>query len=66
MTTELFDLTGRTALVTGSSRGIGLVLARGLGQAGAQVILNGLDAARLRSGTGVPARRGHHGARERL
>ncbi|MYX43152.1 gluconate 5-dehydrogenase, partial [Streptomyces sp. SID89] len=30
----LFDIAGRTALVTGSSRGIGLALARGLAQAG--------------------------------
>lgn len=36
----LFDLTGRTALITGSSRGIGLALARGLGAAGAQIIVN--------------------------
>lgn len=47
MTTELFDLSGRTALITGSSRGIGLVLARGLARAGAQVVLNGRDPARL-------------------
>jgi gluconate 5-dehydrogenase len=47
MSGELFDLSGRTALVTGSSRGIGLVLARGLGHAGARVVLNGRDAARL-------------------
>jgi gluconate 5-dehydrogenase len=38
---SLFDLTGRIALVTGSSRGLGRVLARGLGQAGARVVLNG-------------------------
>ncbi len=37
----LFHLAGRIALVTGSSRGIGLTLARGLGRAGAEVILNG-------------------------
>ena len=36
----LFDLTGRTALITGSTRGIGLALARGLGQCGATVIVN--------------------------
>lgn len=44
---NLFDLTGRTALVTGSSMGIGFALARGLGQAGARVVLNARDANRL-------------------
>jgi gluconate 5-dehydrogenase len=38
---ELFDLTGRIALVTGSSAGIGFALALGLGKAGASIILNG-------------------------
>ena len=42
-----FRLDGRLALVTGSSAGIGLALARGLAQAGARVILNGRDAAKL-------------------
>ncbi|MBV8567202.1 MAG: SDR family oxidoreductase [Methylobacteriaceae bacterium] len=37
----LFDLTGRLALVTGSSQGIGLAIARGLGEAGARIVLNG-------------------------
>lgn len=41
MSAGLFDLSGRLALVTGSSRGIGLTLARGLGRAGAEVVLNG-------------------------
>jgi gluconate 5-dehydrogenase len=41
VSTSLFDLTGRIALVTGSVRGLGLVVARGLGRAGATVVLNG-------------------------
>jgi gluconate 5-dehydrogenase len=39
----IFDLTGRTALVTGSSRGIGNALARALADAGATVVLNGIN-----------------------
>lgn len=51
----LFDLTGRRALVTGSSQGIGLALARGLAQAGAQVVLNGRDPAKLAAAAaGIP------------
>ncbi|MFF1821838.1 SDR family oxidoreductase [Kribbella sp. NPDC058245] len=42
-----FGLTGRTALVTGSVRGLGLEMARGLGTAGARVMLNGRDAEAL-------------------
>ncbi len=44
---KLFDLTGRRALITGSTRGIGLALAGGLGSAGASIVLNGRDAAAL-------------------
>ncbi|HEV7326958.1 MAG TPA: SDR family oxidoreductase [Bosea sp. (in: a-proteobacteria)] len=36
---SLFDLTGRTALVTGGNSGIGLAMARGLGLAGARLVL---------------------------
>ena len=42
-----FQLHGRTALVTGSSGGIGFALARALGQAGAHVVLNGRNANKL-------------------
>jgi len=44
---DSFNLAGRTALVTGSSAGIGLALARGLASAGARVVLNGRSDAKL-------------------
>jgi gluconate 5-dehydrogenase len=47
MDSTLFDLTGRLALVTGSSRGIGNALAGGLAAAGASVVLHGRDPGRL-------------------
>ena len=47
ITADTFRLDGRLALVTGSSAGIGLGVARGLAQAGAAVVLNGRDPARL-------------------
>ena len=44
---KLFDLSGKTALITGSSQGIGLALAWALASAGAGVILNGRSRAKL-------------------
>jgi len=44
---SMFDLSGRRALITGSSQGIGLALARGLAEAGASVVLNGRDPRKL-------------------
>lgn len=42
-----FDLSGRRALVTGSSRGLGLAMARALAEAGAALVLNGRDSVAL-------------------
>jgi gluconate 5-dehydrogenase len=47
ITADTFRLDHRLALVTGSSSGIGLALARGLGQAGAALVLNGRDQTKL-------------------
>lgn len=44
---KIFDLTGKRVLITGSSQGIGLTLARGLGEAGATVVVNGRDREKL-------------------
>ena len=47
MSVQLFDLTGKTAMITGSSQGIGYTLADGLQQAGARLVLNGRDETKL-------------------
>lgn len=47
MSVSLFDLTGKRALITGSSQGIGFALAKGLAAAGASIVLNGRDAKKL-------------------
>ena len=44
---QLFDLKGKTALVTGGSRGLGLQLAHALGEAGAKVLLSSRKASDL-------------------
>jgi NAD(P)-dependent dehydrogenase (short-subunit alcohol dehydrogenase family) len=47
---DLFDVTGKTALVTGGSRGIGMMIARGLVQGGARVIVSSRKSADLEAG----------------
>jgi gluconate 5-dehydrogenase len=46
---QQFDLSGKTALITGSSAGIGLALAQGLAGAGATVVLNARNAGKLQA-----------------
>ena len=46
---QLFDLTGKTALVTGGSRGLGLQLAHALGEAGARIMLSSRKAEDLQA-----------------
>jgi NAD(P)-dependent dehydrogenase (short-subunit alcohol dehydrogenase family) len=59
---QLFDLKGRTALVTGGSRGLGLQLAHALGEAGARVLVSARKAGELEQavaelqGAGIDAR----------
>lgn len=55
---SLFSLEGKTALVTGSSRGIGLAIATALGNAGARVILNGRNGDTLTDAAQVLAEQG--------
>jgi gluconate 5-dehydrogenase len=47
MSLDLFSLKGKTALVTGSSRGLGHAIAVGLARAGASIVLNGVNRERL-------------------
>ena len=59
---QLFDLSGKTALITGGSRGLGLQLAHALGEAGAKIMLTSRKATELEaaaaelSGAGIDAR----------
>jgi len=52
MSLSLFDLKGRTALVTGSSRGLGRAIAEGMAKAGARLVINGTDPARVETAVG--------------
>lgn len=49
MTNELFDLTGKVALITGGSKGLGKAMARGLAQAGADIVISSRHENELRA-----------------
>ena len=55
---KLFELTGKVALITGATHGIGLALARGLAQAGARVVINARHAEKLERAVAALVREG--------
>jgi len=55
----LFDLTGSTALITGSSRGLGFAFAHALASHGAKIVLNGVNAERLDSAAAALSEKGY-------
>ncbi|MGH6861514.1 MAG: SDR family oxidoreductase [Phyllobacterium sp.] len=59
MSYPLFSLDGRLALVTGSSQGIGLALARGLAAHGAAIVINGRDAGKVEAAVAELKAEGH-------
>lgn len=59
MSHPLFNLVGRTALVTGSSRGLGHSIAEAMAQAGARLVLNGTTADRLHTAAESLRGKGH-------
>jgi gluconate 5-dehydrogenase len=59
MSLSLFNLSGRTALITGSSRGLGFAIAEGMAAAGAHVVLNGVDTARLTNAAAALREKGY-------
>jgi gluconate 5-dehydrogenase len=58
MSTTLFDLSGKTALVTGGTHGIGMAIATGLAKAGARIIINNLSEEKLAAAKAEYAKRG--------
>jgi gluconate 5-dehydrogenase len=59
MSFPLFDLSGRRALMTGSSQGIGLAIAAGLAEHGAAIVLNSRDESKLKTAANRLRAAGH-------
>jgi len=60
MSTKLFDLSGKTALVTGGTHGLGMAIATGLAEAGANIIINDVFADKLELAKQDYAKKGIH------
>jgi len=60
MSTKLFDLTGKNALITGGTHGIGMALATGLAEAGATIIINDIFPEKLEEAKAEYAKNGIH------
>src|SRR5690625_4036101 len=53
MNNSLFDLKGKRAFITGATHGLGMAMAKGLAQAGAQLIINGTNPQRMEQALAV-------------
>ncbi len=56
---SLFDLSGKRALVTGATHGLGMAMAKGLAEAGAELIINGTTPSRMEKAVGEYESEGH-------
>src|SRR5665647_2753550 len=59
MVNNLFDLTGKVALVTGATHGLGMSMAIGLASCGAKIVVNDINAERLASAKAAYAQAGY-------
>jgi len=58
MKNELFDLSNKIALITGSGQGLGFAIARGLGKAGASLVLNDINEEKLNRAVSILSKEG--------